>query len=65
MGTLSTELGHLKHHVKYPANRAAVVAACSNMSDVPRDDADWFMKNLPEGNYQSANDVMKALLTKI
>jgi len=65
MGNLATELSHLKSHVKYPANRAQVVAACNQMHDLPDDDAQWFTKALPEGNYRSANDVLAALLTKV
>jgi hypothetical protein len=62
--TMAEELGHLKNHVKYPANRAQVVAACNNMSDVPAADKDWVSKNLPEGTYQSADQVVAALLKK-
>jgi hypothetical protein len=65
MSNLATELGHIKSHVKYPANREQVVAACNKMSDVPHDDAEWFKNSLPEGTYRSANDVINALLTKV
>jgi hypothetical protein len=62
--TLADELGHLKNHVKYPANRVEVVAACNNMSDAPTNDRDWVSSNLPEGTYQSADQVVSALLKK-
>jgi len=62
--TLAEELGHLKNHVKYPANREQVVAACNNMSDAPTDDRDWVSKNLPDGTYQNADQVVAALLKK-
>lgn len=65
MGNLAIELGHLKSHVQYPANRAQVVAACNKMQDLPREDAQWFESTLPEGTYRNANDVMTALLTKV
>ena len=65
MGHLATELEHLKSHVDYPATRAQVVATCGNMHDMPDEDARWFEKNLPEGTYGSANDVLSALLTKV
>gem|GEM_PF-796426 len=65
MSQLSEELTHLKHHVSYPASRAQVVAACNNMMDVPSSDRDWFTKNLPEGTYKSANDVVSALLGRL
>jgi hypothetical protein len=35
------------------------------MSDAPKDDRDWFAKALPEGKYNTANDVLKALLAKV
>ena len=64
MSNLATELGHLKNHVTYPANRTAVLAACNNMSDVPQEDRDWFAQSLPEGDYQNAEDVMRVLIAK-
>ena len=63
--TLAEELGHLKNHVMYPANKSQVVAACNNMSHINSANRDWFSKNLPEGNYKGPNDVLNALLTKV
>ena len=63
--TLADELDHLKNHVKYPASRSEVVAACNNMSDMHATNAAWFQKTLPEGNYKSANEVLGALLNKV
>ena len=63
--TMAEELAHLKNHVKYPASRTQVVQACNDMSDVPASDKEWVQKNLPEGNYRSATDVVSALLTKV
>lgn len=65
MSQLSEELTHLKHHVSYPANKAQVVAACNGMMDVPSSDRDWFSKNLPEGTYKSAVDVVSALIGRV
>jgi hypothetical protein len=65
MSQLSDELAHLKHHVSYPANKAQVVAACNGMMDVPSSDRDWFSKNLPEGTYKSAVDVVSALIGRV
>jgi len=65
MSTLATELDHLKNHVTYPANKAAVVAACNGMADAPKEDSAWFAKNLPDGNYRNAEDVMRALLARV
>jgi hypothetical protein len=63
--TMATELGHLKNHVKYPASRDQVVAACNNMSDSEPANKEWVMKNLPDGNYRNAGEVLNALLTKV
>jgi hypothetical protein len=63
--SLAVELGHLKNHVKYPANKEQVVAACNNMSDQLPGNAEWFAKNLPEGNYNSAHEVLGALLKQV
>jgi hypothetical protein len=61
MSNLAAELGHLKNHVTYPANRGQVVSACNNMSDTPAEDRDWFSQNLAEGTYRNAEEVMSAL----
>jgi hypothetical protein len=63
--SLAVELGHLKNDVKYPASRAEVVAACNNMSDLIPENAEWFTKTLPEGNYNSAHEVLGALLKQV
>ncbi len=65
MSNLKTELEHLKKHVNYPADRQQVIAACNNMMDVDSEDRTWFTSALPDGNYSSADDVVKALLTKV
>ncbi|MEK7556943.1 MAG: DUF2795 domain-containing protein [Patescibacteria group bacterium] len=52
---------HLKEHVGYPATKADLVAACNGMSDFTAEDKKWFMDNLPEGTYNSAEEVEKAL----
>lgn len=65
MSNLASELGHLKNHVMYPADRKAVVAACNGFSDAPKEDREWFAQALPEGKYSNAGDVMRALLAKV
>jgi hypothetical protein len=65
MSNLKTELEHIKHHIKYPANKTQVIAACNNMSDVPSIDKDFVAKSLPENNYKGPEDVVKALLNKV
>src|SRR5712692_4188528 len=65
MSNLKAELEHIKHHIKYPANKTQVVAACNNMSDVPSADKDFVTKSLPESNFKGPEDVVRALLTKV
>ena len=65
MSNLKTELEHIKHHIKYPANKTQVMAACNNMSDVPSIDKDFVAKSLPESNYKGPEDVVRALLDKV
>ncbi|KKQ41635.1 MAG: hypothetical protein US60_C0033G0006 [Microgenomates group bacterium GW2011_GWC1_37_8] len=52
---------HLKTHQKYPATRDELVKECDNLSDFDEEDKKWFMEHLPEGDYNSAEEVMKAL----
>ena len=65
MSTFASELDHLKNHVEYPANKAAVLAACNGMADAPKEDSAWFAETLPEGDYRNADDVLRALLAKV
>ena len=52
---------HLREHQKYPATKAELVAECNNLSDFSEEDKNWFVSNLPEGSYNSADEVVKAL----
>ena len=65
MSKTAEQLGHLKNHVKYPANRAQVLSACSEMSDWPQEDKEWVNKALPEGNYRGPEEVLSALLRTV
>ncbi len=65
MSNLKTELEHIKHHIKYPANKTQVLAACNNMTDVPSVDKEFVTKSLPDNNYKGPEDVVKALLNKV
>ncbi len=65
MSNLKTELEHIKHHIKYPANKTQVLQACNNMTDVPSADKEWVTKSLPESNFKGPDEVIKALLTKV
>ena len=54
-------LDHLKNHQTYPATKAQLVVECDNLSDFSAEDKKEFMEKLPEGTYNSADDVVKAL----
>ncbi len=62
MNTLAEELGHLKTHVKYPANKAEIVAACKGAHPGRGEDEAWVEKVLPEGDYKTPDEVLSALL---
>jgi hypothetical protein len=57
-------LGHLKDHQKFPATRAELLAACKDLMDFTDGEKRWVADHLPEGTYQSADEVMKALWKK-
>ncbi len=65
MSQLAEELAHLKNHVEYPTDQAGVVKACNNMADVNEADRSWFVQALPDGTYESADEVMSALLSRL
>jgi hypothetical protein len=57
----SLTVKHLKEHVKYPASRAVVLAACADTPEFSADEKKWLADNLPERNYASAEEVANAL----
>ena len=54
-------MDHLKSHQSYPASKAELVKECNDLSDFSADDKAWFMEHLPEGTYNSAQEVSQAL----
>jgi hypothetical protein len=52
---------HFKEHVKYPASRAVILAACADTPEFTADEKKWLSDNLPEKTYSSADDVVAAL----
>jgi len=54
-------IDHLKTHQKYPATKAELVTECDNLSDFSEEDKKEFTQKLPEGTYNSAEEVTKAL----
>lgn len=61
MQNMQGVMDHLKTHQKYPATKAQLVAECNNLSDFSDDDKKKFAEKLPDGTYNSAEGVMKAL----
>lgn len=54
-------MDHLRSHQSYPATKTELVAECDNLSDFSQKDKEWFKKALPEGTYNSAEEVVKTL----
>ncbi len=52
---------HLQQHQTYPTTKADLVKTCNGLSDFSDADKKWFSDTLPEGSYNSADDVMNAL----
>ncbi len=52
---------HIREHMDYPGTKADLVARCNDMSDVPAEEREWFIANLPDGTYNSADEVLQAL----
>ena len=61
MKDVKNAMGHLKTHQTYPATKAELVEACNQMSDFSGEDKQWFMENLPDKTYKSAEEVASAL----
>lgn len=58
---VSGAIAHLKEHQMYPTTKKELVKECNNLSDFSDKDKKWFMDNLPDKTYNSAEDVMTAL----
>ena len=61
MKDIKNAIAHLNEHQTFPATRVELVKTCNGLSDFSDDDKKWFEKNLPEGNYKSAEEVIKAI----
>ncbi len=62
MQSLEAELGHLKTHVNYPANKEQILAACAGMHEGRSSDEAWIKKVLPERTYQNPAEVLAELV---
>ena len=62
MQNMPGAVDHLKTHIgKWPATRTELVAACNGLTDFTPEDKAEFEAKLPEGSYNTPEDVMKAL----
>lgn len=62
MQNMTGAMDHLKNHVdKWPATKAELIAACNNLSDFTPEDKAEFESKLPEGTYNTPEDVAKTL----
>lgn len=52
---------HLADHVKYPAKRADILAACADTPEFTAGEKQWIADNLPEGEYKTADEAVRAL----
>ena len=57
-------LQHLKDHQDFPATRAELLASCKDLIDFTDAEKKWFADRLPEGTYNSPDEVMKAVWKK-
>jgi hypothetical protein len=58
-------LTHIRQHVtRWPAGKQDIAAECQGMSDITDQEKKWFLDSLPEGIYDTPEDVLKALQMK-
>lgn len=66
MQDIKNAMEHLrKHHTKWPATKAELVAECNNLSDFSAADKAEFERMLPDKTYNSAEEVAAALKWKV
>ncbi len=60
MDDMQEMMDHLKSHMTYPATKQDIWNACNTMSHVPEEHRKMFMDKVPDGTYNSAEEVMQA-----
>lgn len=50
---------HVREHMQYPATKQQIIQQCNMMQHVEDSDRAWFQDNLPEGTYNSAEEVIE------
>lgn len=61
MQNVQGAIDHLRTHQSYPASKADLMKACNDLTDFSAEDKQWFTVHLPEGTYNSADEVIKVL----
>lgn len=61
MKDIKKAITHLREHQDYPATKMELLATCDELSDFSEEDKNWFEKNLPDGKYESADEVIATL----
>lgn len=61
MRDIRRTIRHLKQHQFYPALKSDLMGTCSNLSDLDDADKMWLDRNLPDGEYRTAAEVIKTL----
>ena len=61
MQDVNNAIMHLKEHQQFPATKEELVKTCNSLSDFSESDKKWFEDNLPDREYNSAEEVIKAL----
>lgn len=56
---------HFDEHVSYPATKEEIVEECNRMDDMPKEDKQWVIDNLPDKSYMNADEVKEALKMKM
>jgi hypothetical protein len=50
----------VREHVTYPATKSVIVETCNRMTEVPKENKEWFERYLPDRTYRSPEEVIKA-----
>ena len=52
---------HLERHVRYPADRSKILAACADTPEFSAAEKRWFEQHLPDQTYGSAAEAIAAV----
>jgi len=61
MQDIKNAIEHLKTHQTFPATKPELVKACEDLKDFSAEDKKWFMDNLPDKTFNSAQEVIEAM----